>query len=210
MASILGAFRHNDVEVCSVGALALWFFHAYHVQKRKWPNFTERKTWYEEYVSPGMGGSTTRSCPEVWRKRVTEVLKELNISSKKKTYFGRLLAVMEHNNNGTGISQTKKMGGWNKEQYDLSYNKALPSHAMIVAAGFETDNVMASLRAYRVPRTEVDPKKYLAPEEFKSIFPQADTDLQAIKERNTRASAQGVMKAVKLVQIITIKMAQRG
>jgi hypothetical protein len=41
--------RNANVETCGVGGLGLYLFSLYHVEKVKFPDFSERKHWYEAF-----------------------------------------------------------------------------------------------------------------------------------------------------------------
>ncbi|CEG75365.1 hypothetical protein RMATCC62417_10421 [Rhizopus microsporus] len=45
--------RHHDVEVCSVGALAMNLFSRFHFENEPFPDFTRRENWYETVVFKG-------------------------------------------------------------------------------------------------------------------------------------------------------------
>ena len=45
--------RHHDVEVCSVGALAMNLFSRFHFENEPFPDFTRRENWYETMIFKG-------------------------------------------------------------------------------------------------------------------------------------------------------------
>lgn len=52
------SIRHKQVELCSVGALALYLFSRFHFENEGFPDFSERKNWYETVVFKGKNQKT--------------------------------------------------------------------------------------------------------------------------------------------------------
>lgn len=52
-----GCIRHRDVEVCPVGALAMYLFWRYHVVGEVFPRTADRKTWYNTHLIDGKDAS---------------------------------------------------------------------------------------------------------------------------------------------------------
>ena len=41
-----GCMRHKEVELCPIGATALYLFYRYHITKEKAPDFFDNRSWY--------------------------------------------------------------------------------------------------------------------------------------------------------------------
>ena len=49
----MGAVRNKDVDICPVGALALYFFYRWHISGEPFPTFRRRSDWYRVKVLVG-------------------------------------------------------------------------------------------------------------------------------------------------------------
>ncbi|KAK1945795.1 hypothetical protein P3T76_002843 [Phytophthora citrophthora] len=56
--------RHKGVERCSFSALALYFFHLWHVGDEPWLDFSERKHWYGIFVLKGARPTAQSTYPQ--------------------------------------------------------------------------------------------------------------------------------------------------
>ncbi|CEG77864.1 hypothetical protein RMATCC62417_12547 [Rhizopus microsporus] len=84
--------RHHDVEVCSVGALAMNLFSRFHFENAPFPDFTRRENWYETVVFK----EDERFTPITYRvqhKIYVDALKRVGIHTSKITHANRKSAL---------------------------------------------------------------------------------------------------------------------
>ncbi|CAD6983165.1 unnamed protein product, partial [Tilletia controversa] len=83
------AIRHRNVEVCPIGALAMYLFYRFDVCSEDPPDFTTRRDWYDKFL---LVSSKDPSSGIVWDQQAELLRKafaELDITSSKLTHAMR-------------------------------------------------------------------------------------------------------------------------
>lgn len=156
--------RHANVELCPVGAFAQYFFSRFHHEGKSFPNFTERRTWYDTFLFPNKnedGSIKYEEQAKVYRKVLTHV----GINSSKVTHINRKSAINMIAHQGVSGDQQRQVGRWGADRMVGCYLSGLPVDAIKVLAGFSTRK-----GDYFINRDCVSP-----PDELKKmVFPQIE------------------------------------
>jgi Centromere DNA-binding protein complex CBF3 subunit, domain 2 len=158
------ALRHINVELCPVGALALHFFSRFHFENEAFPDFTERKNWYDTYLFPKKGTNQSIKYDEQ-AKIYREAFKKVGIHSSKVTHINRKSAINMITHHGVPGDQQRQVGRWGTDRMVGCYIAGLPVDAIKVLAGFT-----AGKRDYFLSRSTVMPPKELQ----LKVFPQIE------------------------------------
>lgn len=145
------AVRHRQVEVCSVGALAINLFSRFHYENEPFPDFTSRDRWYETCVVKGDDPFTPVHYSTQY-KAYTEAFKRVGISTSKVTHANRKSALNMIAQEDVEGDQQRRVERWGTDRMVGCYVSSLPVEAMKSLAGFSGRNVN-----YFLTRTSVIP-----------------------------------------------------
>ena len=84
----IGALRHKDPVLCTVGALAMLFFWQWHLAGEAPPDFKSRKSWYKTKLLVGKNKDSKITYPTQYQD-VIHAFEESGIISKKVTHAPR-------------------------------------------------------------------------------------------------------------------------
>ncbi|CEJ05409.1 hypothetical protein RMCBS344292_19351 [Rhizopus microsporus] len=127
--------RRHDVEVCSVGALAMNLFSRFHFENEPFPDFTRRENWYETVVFKG----DDRFTPITYRaqhKIYVDAFKSVGIHTSKITHANCKSALNMIAQENVSSDQQKMVGRWSTDRMVGCYISSLPVEAMQSLAGF--------------------------------------------------------------------------
>jgi hypothetical protein len=79
--------RHKNVELCPVGALALYLFSRFHIAGEPFPNMSSRTSWYNIPLLRGSGNNAITYQQQL--RGIKECYQNLNNLSSKKTHSMR-------------------------------------------------------------------------------------------------------------------------
>jgi hypothetical protein len=153
--------RTKDVIVCPVGALALHFFHLFHVEGKSLPDLSSSNSWFTKKVFYGRNEDTEISA-STHSKSVKKAINESGISTSKVTHIGRKGAV----NFAPGVDDNhiRRLGRWNNQAMEMCY-AGIPIEGVKGLAGFDkTPN------SYYLPRAAMEPPDSL----MSKVFPELD------------------------------------
>ena len=121
--------RHHDVEVCSVGALAMNLFSRFHFENEPFPDFTRCENWYETVVFKG----DDRFTPITYRaqhKIYVDAFKSVGIHTSKITHANCKSAMNMIAQENVSSDQQKMVGRWGTDRMVGCYISSLPVEAM--------------------------------------------------------------------------------
>ncbi|KAG1041419.1 hypothetical protein G6F43_012099 [Rhizopus delemar] len=109
------SLRHRDVEVCSIGALALYLFSHFHFENEEFPNFEKRENWYKTVVFKG--DSPFKAIQyKAQHSTYVDVFKKVGIHTSKVTHANRKSALnMIARENVSGDQQRMLICGGNEK-----------------------------------------------------------------------------------------------
>lgn len=143
--------RHRQVEVCSVGALAVNLFSRFHFENEAFPDFTTRSAWYDTFVIKGETPFIPLSY-DTQRKVYVETFKKVGIHTSKVTHANRKSALNMIAQENVSGDQQRMVGRWGTDRMVGCYVSSLPVEAMKSLAGFSGRN-----DNYFLPRSVVVP-----------------------------------------------------
>ena len=169
----IGALRHRKPLLCVLSALAFYFLFRWDLTNEEFPDFSQRKAWYDIQLlaSSTHGrcrgrGSTTKplsySSQLDW---INKALEYAGIDSKKKTHIGRSSAAKLAELLGVPEAQIRRQGWWEQDVMVGCYLNSLPREFMRVMAGHPPN-----MGSFEIPRASLTP-----PDELLSmIWPDLD------------------------------------
>lgn len=157
------AIRHAHALTCPVGALALYFFHRWHVEAEEFPNMTTREKWYDIHVMKGTDRLKQISY-STQAKAYKRAFKAVGISTAKVTHAPRGSAARHMNEEDVPDNQQRRVGRWGKDKMLGCYMTDLPKQAMRALAGFSTRQ-----GGFWLPRAAVTPPVDLQAQVFPEI-----------------------------------------
>ncbi|CAD7064091.1 unnamed protein product [Tilletia caries] len=130
------AARHRDVEVCPVGALALYFFERFHLRKEEFPDLSSRSSWYALPLlldDEGSDGVTWADQANIIRRAFAD----LGIASSKLTHAMRGGSARLAHEAGCSETSIRMHGRWTAsgDQLVERYLTGVAVQPQAVAAG---------------------------------------------------------------------------
>lgn len=146
------AMRNKDVKVCAIGALAMYLFYRFDVEKEPIPDLSTKENWYRTKVLR----ATKKDCLKQMTYKahyeaVNMAFKALGLKYKAKTHVGRGSGVRTAELLGTEELDLRRMGRWNSQSMEGSYLSRLPRGGMRALAGFDPRN-----RNYYISRAALE------------------------------------------------------
>jgi len=161
-----GYYRHSDVRLCSVSAVALYMFFRYHVSKEPFPDLSCSPQWYDiSFFCTDIKSNTTAVSKSAHALAIETAHKTLKIMSTHKTHGGRHYGRQKLEQSGVDKVSADVAGGWSTNAGEGCYGNGLSRPAMRAMAGFPADEKM-----YHLPRGTVTPPEVLQ----KQIFPELE------------------------------------
>lgn len=172
----MGALRHRDPLLCTMGSLALYLFWRWEISGEEPPSFQNPRKWYRHKVLVGKDKEKELSYPtqldEVYR-----TFCRAGISSVKKTHAMRGAGARAAELHGVEDRQISRAGLWDSSSMASSYLTGLPVKYMRSAAGFSDRG-----GAYFIRRAEIPPPEALQ----QQCWPWVDGWLERCRQRATQ------------------------
>ncbi|KAE8238161.1 hypothetical protein A4X03_0g8927, partial [Tilletia caries] len=170
------AARYRDVELCPVGALALYFFERFHIKKEAFPDLSLRASWYGTSMlvdDDDREGVTWRDQAEILRR----AFEDLDIVSSKLTHAMRGGGARLAHKAGCSEASIRIHGRWTAGGHQLieRYLTGIAISPVRALAGFNADG-----EDYYLPRTLIDPPSSL----YDALWPQAAREEAAVRARH--------------------------
>ncbi|EIE89012.1 hypothetical protein RO3G_13723 [Rhizopus delemar RA 99-880] len=158
------SLRHRDVEVCSIGALALYLFSRFHFENEEFPDFEKRENWYKAVVFKG--DSPFKAIQyKAQHSTYVDVFKKVGIHTSKVTHANRKIALNMIAQENVSGDQQRMVGRWGTDRMVGCYVSSLPVEAMKSLAGFNGQQHSN----YFLPRAVIKPSLTLQRLVFKDI-----------------------------------------
>ncbi|KAG1049061.1 hypothetical protein G6F43_008591 [Rhizopus delemar] len=158
------SLRHRDVEVCSIGALALYLFSRFHFENEKFPNFEKRENWYKTVVFKG--DSPFKAIQyKAQHSTYVDVFKKVGIHTSKVTHANKKSALNMIAQENVSKDQQRMVGRWETDKMVGRYVSSLPIETMKSLAGFNGQQHSN----YFLPRAVIKPSLALQRLVFKDI-----------------------------------------
>ncbi|PPQ81245.1 hypothetical protein CVT24_009532 [Panaeolus cyanescens] len=157
------------------------------------------RTWYDVVLFPSSISETKIMSPENHRERFNAQKKRLNLGHKQVTHVGRTFGATTAIERGASVDSVRILGRWAQSagSFDV-YNRALPTDAMIAAAGFNG----RQQDSYYILRDSLDPPEQL----INSIFPWIEHEELALATRletdGLRAKDQTLVHLLRLLRAL--------
>lgn len=195
-----GSFiRHVDVNVCPFGAVALYFFTRFHLEKEAFPDFTTREAWYDIHLLKGKDRKTRMSY-DTQNRHFKAVLGEELVEATKTTHINRLSSVRWMDEEDVSNDQQRRAGRWNCDRMVGSYLNTLPKQSMRALAGFYSKTA----GNFYLARATIEP-----PEELqKLIFPEIEYWLGAFAQKKVQKDIAGpnFLNLLKYLRVVLLQV----
>ncbi|KAE8181731.1 hypothetical protein CF336_g8816, partial [Tilletia laevis] len=160
-----GSFmRNRDVQLCPVGALALYLFSRFHHSAEAFPDLSQSSLWYDMKVIKAPKSSTDPIGDETHGKALDAAFKACGVLTTAKTHAARKSGAQLAEAKGAPEASVRRAGRWNQTTMETCYLTRLPRPVLRVHAGFHADGGSYFLRR------DVPPPQEL----LERVFPQAD------------------------------------
>jgi hypothetical protein len=157
--------RHDQVEACTIGAVAFHFFFRFMIHGEPFPNMSDSSLWYDTKFMNSSKSTTEPITPSAHEKPISKIFKKLNLPFNKKTHVGRSSGARMADLAGASVDSIRRQGRWNATTLDSSYLLNLPREILRTSAGFPL-----SQGSYYIKRDLIQPPQSL----LSQIFPEAD------------------------------------
>ncbi|KAE8217270.1 hypothetical protein CF319_g8604 [Tilletia indica] len=196
------AARHRDVELCPVGALALFFFERFHVKEEPFPDLSSRAAWYSIplLVDEGDGeGVSWADQADILRR----AFHDLDIASSKVTHAMRGGGARLAHEAGCSEESIRMHGRWTAggDQLIERYLTGIAVAPVRALAGFSAEG-----GDYYLPRTLLEPPASLSDQ----LWPQATREEANVRERHanggqTDQAALSFLELIKWLRIVLLQ-----
>lgn len=130
------AVRHREVNLCAVGALALYLFQRFHVSGERFPGFTERANWYHTALIRSTKPTTAISA-SAQQDHFKQAMDASGIISSKATHFRRHSACVMAEAGEATEKQIRRAGRCNQGHMEQHYLTTIPTQCLRVLTGYE-------------------------------------------------------------------------
>ncbi|KAK7053517.1 hypothetical protein R3P38DRAFT_3254085 [Favolaschia claudopus] len=187
-----GAFRHFDVTVCPVGAIAFFFYTHFHILKASVPDFAPdfdddefgeygHRQWYDLHLFSSAMDCTKEMVYATHRYNVKNMFQAHNVNISKVTHAGRGYTAKTARENRASSTEVKALGCWNESgSYRPCYDHALPLEAVLAAGGFDGKRPESHFLARETLQPPDDVVEALFP------FVEPELDMLATRRGNKR------------------------
>ncbi|KAE8226620.1 hypothetical protein CF326_g7676 [Tilletia indica] len=196
------AARHRDVELCPVGALALFFFERFHVKNEPFPDLSSRASWYGIPLlvdDEDCGAVTWSDQADVVRR----AFNDLGISTSKVTHAMRGGGARLAYEAGCSEASIRIHGRWTAggDQLIERYLTGIAVAPVRALAGF-----CAEGGDYYLPRTLLEPPASLSDQ----LWPQATREEAKVRERHANGGQtdQGALSFLELIKWLRVVLLQ--
>lgn len=156
--------RNKVVEICPVGALAMYLFWRWQVNLEPFPDFSSSSAWYDIKLLVGDRHSNTQQISyRTQHAAAVKGLAAIGVISRAKTHANRGSGARIADNLGIALDDIRRMGKWNSGLMESVYVTNLPRGFIRGMAGFEEKGM------YYLPRASVDPPQGLKSLVFPSV-----------------------------------------
>lgn len=185
----MGAMRHKDPLLCSMGALAQYLFWRWHTNREEPPCFDKRSSWYNTKLLV----TTDPTTEMTWKTQYDDIIYafgETGINSAHITHGGRISGAREAELHGCGEGQISRAGRWDRGAMAGAYLSNLPIKFLRKMAGFSSTE-----GGYFVARAEQPPPDVL----LQQIFPWLSKwELKFLRAAKHKKSSQGGLGQIDL------------
>jgi hypothetical protein len=128
--------RHRDVELCPVGALALYLFYRFQVAKEEL-DLSANSKWFDVKLLLGTNSTdhTKAMHDQQYAKTIKKVCSELGLVTSHFVHFGRAVGLVTGEYNELSGEELKNLGNWNVDTMEDRYSAKVPYPTMRVMAG---------------------------------------------------------------------------
>jgi hypothetical protein len=159
-----GYYRHADVRICAVSAVALFLFYRFHIAGENVPNFSSSQHWYTTVLFCASKTETKKGLAySSHADTIRKAHEKLGIVSRKLTHGGRHYGKQKLDRDGVEKISANIAGGWSVGAGDACYGNGLDRPSMRAMAGFPPNEH----GLYYLPRACLNPPSDLS----KQIFP---------------------------------------
>lgn len=162
--------RHENVQTCAIGAMAIYFFHRFERNGEEFPSF-EDNDWFEIKVCKGHDRMKEMSY-DTQRRAITKAFKRCQIHSRHKTHAGRGSGARYAVSSGATEDQVRKHGRWQQDALQKHYLTGLPKQVIRTMNGFPPEG-----HGFFLKRACVTPSEELQ----QKIFPQVEDYLDRVQ-----------------------------
>lgn len=134
------SIRHRDVNLCAVGALALYLFARFsHSHEMDDVDFTSNRCWFNIKLLTDCSATknTTAISERTYYKSIKKLCTQLSIPAKHYIHFGRTSGSVVAELEELDGSFIQDLGNWNVDTRRDVYSAKLPMKAMRVMAGHD-------------------------------------------------------------------------
>ncbi|CAD7063756.1 unnamed protein product, partial [Tilletia caries] len=187
------AIRHRNVEVCPIGALAMYLFYRFDVCSEDPPDFTTRRDWYDKFL---LVSSKDPSSGIVWDQQAELLRKafaELDITSSKLTHAMRGGGARFASASGCSEDSIRKHGRWCGDRLMERYLTSIAITPVRALAGFSTQG-----GDHWLPRSIREPSPQLSG----AIFPWLEAAEEALESRSGSDTDDAGVEFLRLLKFL--------
>lgn len=192
--------RHKNVNLCGIGALALYLMLRFHVTRElEQIDFTNNKQWFDlklmvDCRAPDFESLMTSVSDQVYANVMKSICRTIGVDSNHFIHFGRSVKPTQLELEELEHSLIKVLGNWNVDVYEDRYSAKMPLKAMRVAAGYDPER-----GSHYIPRAQIKPPTGLSNQVFPGL---------AIAEQKLAAYEQATANAPRSRAVVAKKTAR--
>jgi hypothetical protein len=196
-----GFYRHADVTLCSVSAVAFYFFLRYHICNEPFPSFCKPQDWYDiSMFCTHWGNNKKAFSASAHALAITTAHDKLGILDAKVIHGGRVYGRQKLEQSGVEKVAADVAGGWATGAGEGCYGNGLSRPAMRAMSGFPSDDD----KVYYLPRASLTPPDGL----IQQIFPEVDEWKVRHKEGNNcqkNFALDGYLRLLSWLRIVILQ-----
>jgi hypothetical protein len=128
--------RNKRVDICAVGALALYLFCRFHVSLEPFPSLWGNADRFNLKLFSGRDVSLVNISYVTQRGSVKKIIEKVGFTTSSTTHIGRKSGAMKPSLASVPKDEIQRAGGWNQDALSKQYLQGLPQQALRGMAGF--------------------------------------------------------------------------
>jgi len=194
------AMRHRKVEMCPIGALALYLWFRFDV-RGEWadarPDFCDNQAWF--FIKLLVSATSDEVLEELDIKTYADAIQEamdaVGVACNHRAHFGRKVMPVVLEMNEVMSDLVKNLGLWARDVHEEHYAASMPLQAMRVAAGHKLEIGSVFVKRQQKPRSACgDRLRVLIYPWYQHEFARVDEVNQRGARLNSKPTAAGFLR----------------
>lgn len=193
----VGFMRNKNVEICPIGAAALYLFDRFHCDHEPFPTFNRSQDRYDIKFLRGRDRLTSISYV-VYKKSYENMFGQLGLTFNNKNHVNRQQGARHLESADVDISQTRRHGRRGMDTCEGVYSAPLAREAMRALSGHPPRS-----RLYYLKRAVVEPSESLQ----RQMFPEVELWLERIMSGTceTNLAARGFLELLQIMRSVILQ-----